>query len=138
MDERRNIGSGTIWEREVGYSRAVRIGNHIEVSGTTAVDETGQVVGPGDPYLQARFSLEKIERALQEAGATLEDVVRTRIFLTDMAHWREVGRAHAEKFSRIRPAATAVQVQALIDPQLLVEIEATAVLGSNVPGGPER
>ncbi len=128
MGERRNIASGTVWESEVGYSRAVRIGHQIEVSGTTAVDENGQVVGPGDPYWQARFILDKIERAVEEAGASLADVVRTRIYLVDMSHWRAVGRAHAERFAAIRPAATAVQVQALIDPQLLVEIEATAIL----------
>jgi enamine deaminase RidA (YjgF/YER057c/UK114 family) len=123
-----NISSGAQWEEIVGYSRAVRIGNLVEVAGTTAVDENGQVVGAGDPYAQARFALGKIERALKQAGASLEDVIRTRLFVTDIHAWEEVGRAHGEFFRAIKPAATLVQVSALISPELLVEIEATAVI----------
>lgn len=128
MNTRMNISSGAQWEEIVGYSRAVRIGNLVEVAGTTAVDENGQVVGAGDPYAQARFALGKIERALKQAGASLEDVIRTRLFVTDIHAWEEVGRAHGEFFRAIKPAATLVQVSALISPELLVEIEATAVI----------
>jgi enamine deaminase RidA (YjgF/YER057c/UK114 family) len=126
---RQNISSGAKWEEIVGYSRAVRLGNVIEVAGTTAVDEAGNVVGLGDPYEQTRFILSKIERALQVAGATLQDVVRTRIFVTDIARWEEIGRAHGEFFRSIKPATTMVEVKALISPELLVEIEVTALLG---------
>jgi enamine deaminase RidA (YjgF/YER057c/UK114 family) len=125
---RRNISSGSPWEKSVGYSRAVRVGNLVEVAGTTAVDERGAVVGADDPYGQARYALEKIGRALGEAGAGFEDVIRTRIFVTDMARWEEVGRAHGEVFGDIRPASTLVQVASLVRPDLLVEIEATAVV----------
>ncbi|HJQ99010.1 MAG TPA: RidA family protein [Candidatus Polarisedimenticolaceae bacterium] len=128
---RQNISSGAPWEATVGYSRAVRIGDLIEVAGTTAVNERGEVVGPGSPYTQARFALEKIGRALAEAGAGFEDVIRTRIFVTDIARWEEVGRAHGEVFADVRPASTLVAVASLVRPDLLVEIEATAV----VPGG---
>jgi enamine deaminase RidA (YjgF/YER057c/UK114 family) len=124
-----NISSGAKWEEIVGYSRAVRIGNVIEVAGTTAVDETGAVVGVDDPYAQTRFVLEKIEKALAQAGASLNDVIRTRIFVTDLSRWEAVGRAHGEFFRAIKPAATMVEVQALISPELLVEIEATAMVG---------
>jgi enamine deaminase RidA (YjgF/YER057c/UK114 family) len=124
---RRNISSGAPWEMTVGYSRAVRIGNLIEVAGTTAIDERGDVVGPNDPYVQARFALEKIGRALGEAGAGFENVIRTRIFVTEIARWEDVGRAHGEFFRDIRPASTLVQVASLVRPDLLVEIEATAV-----------
>ena len=125
---RRNISSGSTWEQTVGYSRAVRIGNLIEVAGTTAVDEHGDVVGPNDPYRQAQYALGKIGRALAEAGAGFENVIRTRMFVTDIARWEEVGRAHGEIFRDIRPAATLVQVASLVRSDLLVEIEATAVV----------
>jgi enamine deaminase RidA (YjgF/YER057c/UK114 family) len=128
---RRNISSGAPWERTVGYSRAVRVGTLIEVAGTTAVDENGAVVGRDDPYRQAQYALEKIGRALDEAGAGFGDVIRTRIFVTDMARWEEVGRAHGEIFGDIRPASTLVQVASLVRPDLLVEIEATAVVGED-------
>ena len=125
---RRNISSGSPWEETVGYSRAVRVGNLIEVAGTTAVDERGAVVGPNDPYVQAQYALEKIGRALAEAGAGFENVIRTRMFVTDITRWEEVGRAHGEVFRRIRPAATLVQVASLVRSDLLVEIEATALV----------
>jgi len=125
---RRNISSGGPWEEAVGYSRAVRVGSLIEVAGTTAVDEKGEVVGPDDPYAQARYALEKIGRALVSAGAGFENVIRTRMFVTDISRWEEVGRAHGEVFRDIRPASTLVQVASLVRPGLLVEIEATAVV----------
>lgn len=125
--KRRNFSSGSPWEDTVGYSRAVRVGHLIEVAGTTAVDERGEVVGPNDPYLQAKYALEKIGRALAEAGAGFENVIRTRMFVTDITRWEEVGRAHGEVFRNIRPAATLVQVASLVRSDLLVEIEATAV-----------
>jgi enamine deaminase RidA (YjgF/YER057c/UK114 family) len=129
MDNKRvNISSGAKWEDIVGYSRAVRVGNTVEVAGTTSVDENGQVVGAGNPYEQTRFALGKIERALQSAGASLKDVVRTRMFVTDIQQWEQIGRAHGEFFREIKPAATMVEVKALISPELLVEIEATAIL----------
>ena len=128
MNKRLNISSGTTWEEIVGYSRAVRAGQVIEVAGTTAVDEAGQVVGAGDPYQQARYALSKIEKALRAAGGSLDQVVRTRMFVTDMAHWQEVGRAHGEYFRNIKPVATMVAVKALISPELLVEIEVTAIV----------
>jgi enamine deaminase RidA (YjgF/YER057c/UK114 family) len=131
MTERLLISSGTAWEETVGYSRAVRVGDIVEVAGTTAVDEEGQVVGPGDPYSQTRFILQKIESALQAAGSSLKDVVRTRIFLTDIGQWEAVGKAHGEFFRETRPAATMVEVSALIRPELMVEIEATALLNSD-------
>jgi enamine deaminase RidA (YjgF/YER057c/UK114 family) len=128
MNKRLNISSGTIWEDRVGYSRAVRLGQVIEVAGTTAVDEQGNVVGVNAPYEQARYCLAKIEKALGAAGGSLKDVVRTRMFVTDMALWEEIGRAHGECFRDIRPAATMVAVRALIRPELLVEIEVTAIV----------
>ena len=128
MNRRINISSGTKWEDIVGYSRAVRIGNIIEVAGTTAVDENGQVVGPGDPGEQTNFILSKIERALTSAGATLNDVVRTRMFVTNIADWEKIGKVHGLYFKDIKPAATMVEVKSLISPDLLVEIEATAIL----------
>jgi len=127
---RQNISSGTAWEPMVGYSRAVRVGQTIEVAGTTAVDEQGQVVGLNDPYAQTKFILAKIETAIQAAGGSLKDVVRTRMFVTDITQWQEIGRAHGEYFRDIRPAATMVEVRALISPELLVEIEATCQLVS--------
>jgi enamine deaminase RidA (YjgF/YER057c/UK114 family) len=127
MKRRQNISSGAKWEEIVGYSRAVRIGNIVEVAGTTAVDEAGNIIAPNDPYQQTLFILNKIEKALIEAGATLQDVVRTRMFVTDITQWEAVGRAHGEYFRHIKPAATMVEVRALIDPQLLIEIEVTAI-----------
>jgi enamine deaminase RidA (YjgF/YER057c/UK114 family) len=124
---RKNISSGAIWEDVVGYSRAVRIGNTIEVAGTTATNGDS-VVGKGSPYEQAKYVLEKIEQALQQAGATMRDVVRTRIYVTNIQHWEEIGRAHQEAFKSIKPASSMVQVAALINPDHLVEIEATAIL----------
>lgn len=128
MDKRINISSGAKWEDIVGYSRAVRIGNIIEVAGTTAVDESGQVVGLNDPGEQTKFILSKIEKALISAGATLKDVVRTRMFVTNIADWESIGRAHGFYFKDIKPVATMVEVKSLISPELLVEIEATAIL----------
>jgi enamine deaminase RidA (YjgF/YER057c/UK114 family) len=133
MAERLNIASGSPWEDAVGYSRAVRVGNLVEVAGTTAVDETGNVVGLGDPYEQARFILGRIERALRSAGALLTDVVRTRIFVTDISQWQAIGRAHGEIFGAVKPVTSMVEVRALIQPELLVEIEATAILANSKP-----
>jgi enamine deaminase RidA (YjgF/YER057c/UK114 family) len=128
MNKRINISSGTKWEDIVGYSRAVRIGNVIEVAGTTAVDDSGQVIGLGDAGEQTRFILSKIERALTSAGATREDVVRTRMFVTNIADWEVIGNVHGLYFKDIKPAATMVEVKSLISPELLVEIEVTAIL----------
>jgi enamine deaminase RidA (YjgF/YER057c/UK114 family) len=128
MSQRLNISSGAKWEDIVGYSRAVRVGNVVEVAGTTAVDEAGSVTGKDDPYEQTLFVLRKIEKALNQAGAALKDVVRTRMFVTDIHRWEEVGRAHGEIFREIKPAATMVEVKALINPELLVEIEVTALI----------
>jgi len=126
--ERRLVSSGTEWESRVGYSRAVRVGPHVHVSGTTATDEDGNVVGAGDPYAQTRQALSNVERALAEAGASLADVVRTRLFVTDIDRWEAVGDAHAETFADVRPTTSMVEVSRLIDPELLVEVEATALV----------
>ncbi len=122
------ISSGTVWEKKYGYSRAVKVGNLVFVSGTTAVDESGEVVGPDDLYAQAAFIWQKIERALYKAGANMQQVVRIRTFITDMSRYPDVLKAQGEVFENIRPAATLVEVTALIDARLLVEIEADAVI----------
>ena len=125
---RQNFGTNTPWEPVVGYSRAVRVGNQIFVTGTTATDADGRVVGAGDAYAQAVQVLRNIEAVLGRAGASMRDVVRTRMFVTDISRWQEIGRAHAEFFGEIRPAATMVEVSRLIDPEMLVEIEVDAVV----------
>ncbi len=122
------ISSGAKWESIVGYSRAVRVGDHLWVAGTTATDENGEVVGKGDAGTQTRYILSKIERALKEGGASLNDVVRTRIFATDITQWEAIGQAHGEVFANIRPASTMVEVSKLIDPDHLVEIEVDAYI----------
>jgi len=126
--ERINYSSGAKWEDIVGYSRAVKIGNTVEVTGTVAVDANNELVGKNDAYAQTRFIIEKIEAVLKRAGASLSDVVRTRMFVTDISRWEEYGRAHGEFFSSIKPCTSMIEVKGLIDPEYLIEIEATAVI----------
>ena len=128
MSNRTNYSSGAIWEDLVGYSRAVRTGNHIEVSGTVAADENGHAVGRDDAYQQTVFILQKIEKTLKEAGASMKDVVRTRMFVTDISRFEEYGKAHGEFFSTIKPCTSMIEVKALVSAEFLIEIEATAVI----------
>jgi enamine deaminase RidA (YjgF/YER057c/UK114 family) len=125
--KRKNISSGAKWEDIVGYSRAVKIGNIVEISGTAPVD-INKIIGIGNAYEQTKFCLHKIEKALLEAGATLKDVIRTRMFVTDISLWEEYGKAHGEFFKDIKPVTSMIEVKSLIDPQMLIEIEATAVI----------
>jgi len=127
--KRKNFSSGAKWEDIVGYSRAVRVGNLVEVAGTTAV-ENGKVIGPNDAYLQTKIIIQKIEKVLFEAGTSLGDVVRTRMFVTDLSRWEEYGTAHGEYFRDIKPASTMVEVKSLVDPNMLIEMEATAIISA--------
>ena len=127
MNKKIRVSSGAVWEDKVGYSRAVRVGNIIEVSGTAAIDRD-KIISPNNVQGQTKFIIQKIERALKEAGGTLNDVVRTRIYVTDISQWEAVGKVHGEFFNDIKPATTMVEVKSLIDPNFLVEIEATAIL----------
>ena len=130
MTNRTNISSGAIWEDKVGYCRAVRVGNHIEVSGTVASDEAGNVIGDNNAYEQTKAILQKIEKALQQAGASLQDVVRTRMFVTDISRFDEYGQAHGEVFGTIKPCTSMLEVKGLVAPEYLIEIEATAILST--------
>jgi enamine deaminase RidA (YjgF/YER057c/UK114 family) len=126
--QRINYASGAPWEEIIGYSRAVKIGNVVEVTGTVAVDENNQLVGKDNPYEQAKYILHKIEKVLERAGAALKDVVRTRMYVTDISRWEEFGKAHGEVFKDIKPCTTMVEIKALISPEYFIQIEATAIL----------
>ncbi len=126
--KRQNFATGAKWENVVGYSRAVKIGNLVEVSGTVAVDEHGVLIGKDDYYAQTKFIIQKIEKVLQQAGAELKHVIRTRMFVKDISHWEAVGRAHGEFFHDIRPVTSMIEIKALISPEYLVEIEVTAMI----------
>lgn len=126
MQERQKYSSGTKWESIVGYSRAVKVGERIYVTGTTATNETGEIIGAGDAYAQTARAIQNIEKALKALGASLENVVRTRMFVTDISRWEEYGRAHGEFFAQIKPCATMVEVSKLVDPEMLIEIEVEA------------
>jgi len=125
---RKNFSSGAKWEAIVGYSRAVKVGNTVEVTGTVAVDDDGNLIGGNSAYEQTKFILSKIEKVMGQAGASLKDVVRTRMFVTDISRWEEYGKAHGEYFGEIRPCTTMVEVKGLIAPEYLIEIEATAII----------
>ena len=127
MKDRTNISSNAVWEEQIGYSRAVKIGRVVEVSGTSAIDRD-KIIAPNDPYQQTKFIIRKIERALSEAGGSLEDVIRTRIYVTNINDWSAIGKAHGEFFRDIKPATTMIEVKSLIDPNFVVELEATAIL----------
>jgi enamine deaminase RidA (YjgF/YER057c/UK114 family) len=127
MKDRANISSSAIWEDQIGYSRAVKIGRMVEVSGTSAIDRD-KIIAANDPYQQTKFIIRKIERAINEAGGSLEDVIRTRIYVTNIKDWSAIGKAHGEFFRNIKPATTMIEVKSLIDPNFVVEIEATAIL----------
>ena len=126
--ERKNFSSGAKWEAIVGYSRVVKIGNIIEVGGTVAVDDNNEIVGKNDAYEQTKFIIQKVEKALMQAGAALQDVIRTRMFVTDISRWEEYGKAHGEFFKDIRPVTSMIEVTSLIDPSCLIEIEMTAII----------
>lgn len=128
--ERTNYSSGAKWEDIIGYSRAVKIGNIVEITGTVAIDENTNLVGGDSAYEQTKFILQKIERILQKAGSSLEHVVRTRMFVTDISRWEEYGKAHGEFFQKIKPATSMIEVKGLIGPEYLIEIEATAIIPS--------
>lgn len=132
---RTNYSSGSKWEDIVGYSRAVKVGNTVEVTGTVASGEDGNVVGKNDPYIQTKFIYQRIEKVLQQAGASMQDVVRVRMFVTDISKWQEYGRAHSEFFSTIKPCNTMVEISALIEPDYMIEIEATAIIIPPTPEG---
>ena len=131
MGDKQLFSSGTSWENEVGYSRAIRVGNLIEVAGTTSVDGDS-IAGKGDVYAQAIFIFEKIEKILITAGSSMKDVIRTRMYVTDISKWQDVGKAHALFFKEIKPVATMLEVQKLIDPELLIEIEVTAIMEKDI------